>query len=361
LRLRAAPTQHERLPSGSGDATSREAQLDRRRLESTLDAVTDGVVIVDAEGSEVVRNVVAERFRDARHGDALVSQVIDELLDAARQGADVDRELSLFGPPREVLVIRAVPLWERGTVVGAAAFVADNTEGRRTESVRRDFVANVSHELKTPIGALGLLAETIASEADLAVVGPLADQLVREAYRLSRIVDDLLDLSLIEAQEAPTRERVSLRVLLDEATDRLAPMALAHGIPLRVDDVPEDLVVECDPGQIISAVTNLLDNAVKYSDLGQLVEVGAHDDGHGRVVITVRDRGIGIPALELERIFERFYRVDKARSRATGGTGLGLSIVRHAVYAHGGQVGVTSVEGEGSTFELVLPAAALRS
>jgi two-component system sensor histidine kinase SenX3 len=328
----------------------------------TLDAVTDGVVVVDADGAEVVRNLAAERFRNARHGDALVSQVIDELLEAARQGEGaVERELSLFGPPREVLVIRAVPLRNSREVVGAAAFVGDITEGRRTESVRRDFVANVSHELKTPIGALGLLAETIASSDDLAVVAPLADQLVREAHRLSRIVDDLLDLSLIEAQEAPNRERVELRVLLDEVADRLAPMALAHGIPLHVADVPEALVLECDPAQIISAVTNLLDNAVKYSDLGQRVEVGAHDDGQGHVVITVQDRGIGIPALELERIFERFYRVDKARSRATGGTGLGLSIVRHAVYAHGGQVSVTSVEGEGSTFELVLPASSLRS
>src|SRR5262249_37075867 len=148
--------------------------------------------------------------------------------------------------------------------------------------------------------------------------------------RLARIVDDLLDLSLIEAQEAPTRERVPLRVLLSEAADRLGPTALAHGIPIEIHDIPPDLALSCDPVQIVSAVTNLLDNSVKYSEPGQRVELSAERAGD-RVVLTVRDHGIGIPRTDLERIFERFYRVDKARSRATGGTGLGLSIVRHIV------------------------------
>jgi two-component system sensor histidine kinase SenX3 len=133
-------------------------------------------------------------------------------------------------------------------------------------------------------------------------------------------------------------------------------MALARNITLRVDDVSADLAINCDPTQVVSAVTNLLDNAIKYSEDGQPVEVSVRRDGD-RVVIAVHDEGIGIPSRDLERIFERFYRVDKARSRATGGTGLGLSIVRHVAQAHGGEVAVESIEGQGSTFRFILPLA----
>jgi two-component system sensor histidine kinase SenX3 len=302
----------------------------------------------------MLRNDAAQRFRDGRHGDALAEHAIGGLMEAALRGVSGDEELSLFGPPREVLVVHACPLYVAGELVGAAAFVRDVTEARRVESIRRDFVANVSHELKTPIGALGVLAETIAASDDVAVMLPLAAQLVREADRLARIVDDLLDLSLIEALEVPTRERLPVRVLLGEATDRLGPMALAHGIPIRIDTVDPELVISCDPGQVVSALTNLLDNAVKYSEQGRSIELGAERD-NDRVVISVRDHGIGIPSTDLERIFERFYRVDRARGRVTGGTGLGLSIVRHVAQAHGGDVSVESVEGEGSTFRISLP------
>jgi two-component system, OmpR family, sensor histidine kinase SenX3 len=355
LRRRSTP--------GRGDSASTSAKkagptsggdLDVRRLVGAVDALADGLIVVDAAGNEVMRNEAAERFRDARHGDALAEHAIGGLLESALHGVTGEEELSLFGPPREVLVVRAAPVIVGGSVVGATAFVRDITEARRVESVRRDFVANVSHELKTPIGALGVLAETIGNSDDLSVVQPLAAQLVREADRLARIVDDLLDLSLIEALEVPTREQLSVRVLLGEAADRLGPLALTRGIPLRVDEVDSTLAISSDPAQVVSALTNLLDNAVKYSEHGQAVELGAERDGE-RVVIWVRDHGIGIPSTDLERIFERFYRVDRARSRATGGTGLGLSIVRHVAQAHGGDVSVESVEGEGSTFRLFLP------
>jgi two-component system, OmpR family, sensor histidine kinase SenX3 len=352
LRNRPASTGRDESAPDTADGSS----LDVSRLAGALDALQDGVIVVDADGVEVTRNAAAERFRDARHSDALAEHAIVGLLESARHGEAMEQELALFGPPREVLMLRAAPLIVGDEIVGAAAFFRDVTEARRVEAVRRDFVANVSHELKTPVGALGLLSETIASSDDIAVVHPLADQLVREAERLARIVDDLLDLSLIEAQEAPTRERHSVRIVLDEACDRLGPTALAHGIPLHVEEVADDLVVMCDPGQLVSAVTNLLDNAVKYSDAGRSVEVGASREGD-RAVLWVRDHGMGIPSGDLERIFERFYRVDRARSRATGGTGLGLSIVRHVAQAHGGDVTVESVEGEGSTFRIALPIA----
>jgi two-component system sensor histidine kinase SenX3 len=314
-----------------------------------------GMIVMDAAGGEVVRSGPAERFRNARHGDAVAQELVDRLLRGALNGEDGEEELALFGPPRETLIVHAQPLRaEDGTVIGAAAFVEDVTELRRVESVRRDFVANVSHELKTPIGAMGLLAETFLSCDDVEVGRRLAEQLVREADRLSRIVDDLLDLSLVEAQEQPVRQQARARVLVEEATERVRALALARSIPLRVEEIPEDLVISCDPVQVVGAITNLLDNAVKYSDAGQVVEVaGAAEDG--RLVVSVTDHGIGIPSRDLERIFERFYRVDPARSRATGGTGLGLAIVRHVAQAHGGEVTVTSTEGEGSTFRLVLP------
>jgi two-component system sensor histidine kinase SenX3 len=326
-----------------------------RRLLHALDSVPDGVIVVDAAGREEFRNPAALRFRDARHAEALAEHAVTQLIERARRGDVAERELPLFGPPREVLVLRAVPLGDDGDL-GAVALIHDVTDARRVESVRRDFVANVSHELKTPIGALGLLAETIASTDDPEVVRRLAEQLARESDRLGRIVDDLLDLSLIEAQAAPTREPTPVHVLVEEAVERLGALALAGGIPLRTEPIEHDLVVTCDRTHLVSAITNLLDNAVKYSEQGQEVEVSARAED-GQVVVCVRDHGIGIPARDLERVFERFYRVDKARSRATGGTGLGLSIVRHVAEAHGGEVTVESTEGEGSTFRFGLPLA----
>lgn len=325
-----------------------------QRLTQALHTVPDALVVVDREGVEVYRNRAAVRFADARHADAVAAQLIDRLVARALAGETCTRELPLFGPPREVLLITASPVTAEGQIVGATALVEDVTELRRVESVRRDFVANVSHELKTPIGALTLLAETIAAADDPEAARGLLDQMVHEADRLARIVDDLLDLGLIEAQEAPTRERVPLAVLLDEAVERVRALALAKGIPIVYQAPPADVAISCDPIQLVSAFTNLLDNAVKYSDEHGSVEVGATVDG-GRVMVWVHDRGIGIPSRDLERIFERFYRVDRARSRATGGTGLGLSIVRHVAQVHGGEVTVDSVEGEGSTFRVSLP------
>jgi two-component system sensor histidine kinase SenX3 len=232
--------------------------------------------------------------------------------------------------------------------------VADVSEVHRIESVRRDFVANVSHELKTPIGALEVLAETLVAESDPAVTRPLADRIVKEAERLARIVDDLLDLSLIETQEAPRRSPIPLELLVDDAVDQLRPAAAAAGINLQVHPGVTGALVACDHRQVVSAIANLIDNAVKYSEAGSPVTVSTALDGDV-VEVAVRDAGIGIPSRDLERIFERFYRVDQARSRATGGTGLGLAIVRHVARAHGGDITVESVEGQGSTFRFILP------
>ncbi len=325
-------------------------------LLAALDESSDAIVVVDRIGREVVRNSVARRFAGARTGEVLAEEAIAELVHEALTGHSSERELPLYGPPRQVLQLRAFPLRRDGEIVGAVAFTRDISEARRVESVRRDFVANVSHELKTPIGALGLLAETMVGSDDLAVVQRLADRVVREADRLARIVDDLLDLSTIEAQEAPSRAPMPIRLLLSDCIDTVQAAADAAGVPLLLGPEPPDLEIFCDTRQMTSALVNLVDNAIKYSSRGDPVEIGACavDD---RVAFVVRDHGIGIPKRDLERIWERFYRVDKARGRDTGGTGLGLAIVRHVAQAHGGEVTVDSSEGEGSTFTLYIPLA----
>jgi two-component system sensor histidine kinase SenX3 len=327
------------------------ADLDRRRLAEAMDAVGDAVVVVDAVGEVVLRNRAAERFHDARHADALAGGALRELLDRARDGEECSRELQLFGPPAEVFFMTARPLTADGRRIGAVGLVRDVTEGRRIETVRRDFVANVSHELKTPVGALAVLAETLAAVDDPAVALQLAERIATEATRVGAIVDDLLDLGQIESHSA-RREPVPVPELIDAAVERVEGAAAAAGHALDVTPCAATLV--CDRRQMVSAIANLLDNALKYSDPGQPVSLVAKVVD-GWLSIEVRDHGVGIPSRDLDRIFERFYRVDRARSRTTGGTGLGLAIVRNVAHAHDGDVTVESREGDGSTFRLRIP------
>jgi two-component system sensor histidine kinase SenX3 len=330
------------------------ARGDVARTAHALEVIPQGVVVCDQSGIEVFRNEVAQAFSGARHGEALVERAVHEVLAAALGGSHQRRELDILGPPRRMLVISAVPLHDGERSTGALAIIDDVSERRRLEAVRRDFVANISHELKTPVGALGLLAETIAAEDDPAVTRRLAERMTGEAIRVGRIIDDLLALSRIEAEEHPQREPVSVRELVEEAMERIRSLADAHGITISADGVGRRHTVRGDRRQIVSAVANLLENACKYSDDGSAVEVSSTADGSA-VEIAVRDQGIGIPGSDLERVFERFYRVDRARSRETGGTGLGLAIVRHVAGNHRGEVRVESREGEGSTFTLRLP------
>jgi two-component system sensor histidine kinase SenX3 len=325
------------------------------RLGQALDALHQGVVVCDEEGTVRYRNRLAESFAGARHAEALAEQAIDELLRAALDGGEHVRTVDLYGPPRRNLQITAVPLTEGPRPVGAIAVIDDVSDRRRLEAVRRDFVANVSHELKTPVGALALLAETLVDESDALVVRRLAERMQTEAARVGGIIDDLLDLSRLEAEEAPMREPVAFHLVVAQAVERVRAAAESRRVLLDVAEVPKRVTVNGDRRQLVSAVYNLLDNAVKYSDDDGAVVVRCGTDGKW-VELTVEDRGMGIPSRDFERIFERFYRVDRARSRETGGTGLGLAIVRHVASNHRGRVGVSSREGEGSTFTLRLPA-----
>jgi two-component system sensor histidine kinase SenX3 len=324
------------------------------RTAHALEVIPEGVVVCDQSGIEVFRNEIAQAFSGARHAEALVERAIQEVLSAALAGSPQRRELDILGPPRRMLVITASPLHDDERSTGALAIIDDVSERRRLEAVRRDFVANISHELKTPVGALGLLAETIAAEDDPAVTRRLAERMTGEAIRVGRIIDDLLALSRIEAEEQPLREPVAVRDLVDEAVERIRSLADANHITIVTDDVGRRHTLRGDRRQLVSALANLLENACKYSDEGSSVRVASTADGTA-IEIAVRDDGIGIPTTDLERVFERFYRVDRARSRDTGGTGLGLAIVRHVAGNHQGDVRVESSEGEGSTFTLRLP------
>jgi len=332
-----------------------DASVAAGRLGRALEAIPQGVVICDEQGDIVYRNEVAAAFSSARHGEALVAPALADLLRDALDGHPAHRTLELFGPPRRTLVISVVSLDGDRHTMGALAVIDDVSERRRLEAVRRDFVANISHELKTPIGALSLLAETLLAEDDPPVAQRLAERMLSEAFRVSRTIDDLLELSRIEAEEAPRREPVAVHLVVAEAVERIRPAAEQQKIKVRVQEPPRRVSVVGDRRQLVSALFNLLENAVKYSDPGSEVEVAARTAGT-TVDIVVIDHGIGIPARDLERVFERFYRVDRARSRETGGTGLGLAIVRHVASNHEGDVTVQSREGEGSTFTLRLPA-----
>jgi two-component system sensor histidine kinase SenX3 len=327
------------------------------RMAQALENIPQGVILCDENGDVTFRNKAATTFSSARHGDALVGAAIEEMLRGALDGARDTRTLDLFGPPRRTLVVTASPLDDERRTVGALGIIEDVSERRRLEAVRRDFVANISHELKTPVGALGLLAETLLAEDDADVSRRLAERMLTEAFRVGRTIDDLLALSRIEAEEAPLREPVPVHLVVAEAVERMRPAAEQQGIDVRVAEPRRTLTIMGDRRQLVSALYNLLDNAVKYSDAGSSVDVrvSVSTDG-GRVAIEVEDHGIGIPTRDHERIFERFYRVDRGRSRDTGGTGLGLAIVRHVAGNHGGEVRIASREGEGSTFTLVLPA-----
>ena len=330
-------------------------------LAAVLAVLSSSAVVVDST-DRVLRASQAARTFGLVKGDKLV---VGELLALARQvrrdgeirEGEIDISTDGFNGRTTSFAVRVAPL---GAAVGGGGLVLllaeDQTERRRVEEVRRDFVANTSHELKTPVGALALLAETVEDAADdPEAVRRFAGRMRQEATRLTNLVQDLITLSRIQAAEPiPDPAPADLDAVVAEALDRCRMKATARGIELAATGTRE-LSVLGDEELLVTALRNLLDNAVAYSPEKTRVVVSTRQDGNEAVELSVADQGIGIPERDLERIFERFYRVDPARSRATGGTGLGLAIVKHVTVAHGGKVTVTSKEGAGSTFTLRLP------
>jgi two-component system sensor histidine kinase SenX3 len=288
--------------------------------------------------------------------------VLRRLARAARRDGNprqavVDTPRGRLGRGPIAVSVQVAPLVDAGYV---ALLLDDVSETRRLEMVRRDFVANVSHELKTPVGALTLLAEAVQDAADdPEAIRRFAGRMQHEGTRLGRLIAELIELSRLQgAEPLPSPTVVSVDDVVAEAVDRTRLAADAAAIAV-VAGGERRLTVRGNEAQLVTALANLVDNAVAYSSAGTRVAVGTRRR-HSTVEISVSDQGIGIAEADLERVFERFYRSDPARSRATGGTGLGLAIVKHIATNHGGGVSVWSVEGSGSTFTLRLPAATVR-
>lgn len=335
---RAAPVEEPVLPPG---------------VATVLSVLRSSAVVVDDTEAVLKASAPAYALGLVR-GTALSSEELAELVRQVRRDGQI-RETELLmsrpGMPARHVTARVAPLGSRLVL----ALVEDRTRERRVEAVRRDFVANVSHELKTPVGAIRLLAEAVSDAAeDPEAVKRFAGRMLTESDRLSRLVQQVIELSRLQGDdplEAPMP--VSVDDVIAVAVDTSAIDADSKRISIVTGGV-SGLEVFGSAEQVTAAVANLVANAVSYSDCDSTVLVTTKADD-ANVEISVVDQGIGIPPREIDRIFERFYRVDPARHRSTGGTGLGLSIVKHVAATHGGDVRVWSVEGQGSTFTLTLP------
>ncbi len=335
-----------------------ESTEDQVAASPVLDALPQSHIIVDHEGVVLQASTRAYSYGIV-YEDEIVRDEIARVVEATRTDGlihveEVRMSRSMLEERMESrLLVRSAPMSSGRVLV----LFEDNTAKLRLEETRRDFTANVSHELKTPIGAISLLAETIADSADDAeAVRHFSGQLAKESARLGQLVQEIIELSRLQEGDAfSTSELVSIDDVVAEALDRTRITAADREVPL-VSGGVKGLMVYGDKAMLTTAVRNLLDNAVRYSRPYGRVSVGVstHD---GLVSIAVVDQGEGIPPDVRERVFERFYRGDKARSRETGGTGLGLSIVKHIIADHGGRVNLWSEPGKGSTFTILLPEA----
>jgi two-component system, OmpR family, phosphate regulon sensor histidine kinase PhoR len=338
----------------------------RDKMGTILTAMADGIIVTDEVGNTVLFNNSSERIFDRPAGLALgrkfedlqlhpaLNQMVAETLASGRL---VRREIKLPGPPEKSLNAYSAPIKDSSAHVrGAALVLHDFTELYQHEQTQKEFVANVSHELRTPITAIRVTAEALLSGAkdDPQLVDRFLSTLVRESERLSLLIDDLLEIAKREAGRVkPNKTEVSLRDIVDRIAQVCGPDAARNELGIIVD-VPEDLMAYADERQLEQVIGNLVDNAVKYTLQGGTVHISSTED-ESNTFVSVRDTGIGIPQVDVARIFERFYRVDKARSRQLGGTGLGLSIVKSIVEGHGGTIAVQTQLGEGSTFTFTLP------
>jgi two-component system sensor histidine kinase SenX3 len=330
-----------------------EDQLER--FMDALDLLPIGIVIVDLKLNRRVRNNAAAAMTGVRYVDILVDQAVDAMIDEIKVAKSGNRILeAVAGTTRYFKISGQAMDDQRGIVT-----VEDITEKSRIDTVQTDFVANLSHELKTPIGAVAALADSLNGETETEVVWRLAERIVTESHRMSRIVDDLLDLSRVEFGGTEEWTDIDLATVLVEVVGTNQHAAKRQGLGLSLTGSAE-LLVRGDRSQLVSVFSNLVDNAIKYSEIAGVVNVSSTIKGD-EIMVSVTDHGIGIAERDQKRIFERFYRVDKARSRATGGTGLGLSIVRHIVLEHGGAIDIRSEEGVGSTFTVRLPQVAVKT
>jgi two-component system phosphate regulon sensor histidine kinase PhoR len=341
---------------------------DQSRMAAVLDAMIEGLVVIDTDQKLVLANRAAEAmfgFSRMMAGGTLLEAVRNhEIATIARRAvvedAPIEHELRADLPRLLIVQMSAVALRNRaGERTGAVLVFHDVTRLRQLESVRQDFVANVSHELRTPLSLIRSATETLVDggATDPAVTTRFLQIIDKHAQRLTLLIDDLLLLARIDAGRMPLDlGRVALRSLVQESLDDAAPLAKARGVTLR-NEVAPPTEAQADAVRLRQVLGNLIDNAIKYGRPEGTVVVSARPISSVMLEIAVADDGPGIPVEAQARIFERFFRVDRARSREQGGTGLGLAIVKNVVQAHGGDVGVVSNPGQGATFTFTLPLA----
>ena len=367
-RWQAAKARHDSELAQLRETHATALHAHTARLEAMLDSMIEGIVVIDERGRIALANRAAEEifgFSRMMVGGTLLEAIRHHEVAAiaARVGTEsavLEHEVRLESPTLRVLQISAVALRDAaGAAAGAVLVFHDVTRLRELEGVRQDFVANVSHELRTPLSLIKSTAETLLDGAkdDPAVATRFLEIIDKHANRLTLLIDDLLLLARLDSGRIELKlQPLELRDAAQDSLDDFAIMARARGVTLD-NTVPENLIARADPERLRQVLSNLIDNAIKYGRPEGRVTLGGRALGEGRVELSVRDDGPGIPAEAKGRIFERFYRVDKARSREQGGTGLGLAIVKNVVQAHGGEVRVESAPGAGTTFFLTLPTA----
>jgi two-component system phosphate regulon sensor histidine kinase PhoR len=343
----------------------KEIKTQNQELSAVFNSMIEGVIVIDRSGRIVSVNQTVEKifgiigretegriFLEAvRNND--IAEVIDTVI---KEGKPVSKEIALIFPVSRTFEISATPIFDNEAVSGCLVVIHDITEIRRLETVRSDFIANVSHELKTPLTSIKGFVETLLE-------GALSDnennrnflKVIQEhTERMNCMVDDLLSLAHLESKDITLqRSSFNLRHQLEELISGFRSQLKKKNIEIK-DELPADIAVTADKNRIQQVFTNLIDNAIKFNKDNGWIKVYGQEI-NGKIKICIEDSGAGIPQKDIPRIFERFYRVDKARSRELGGTGLGLSIVRHIIELHNGSVGVESTEGFGSKFWFILP------
>ncbi|MDD2702557.1 MAG: ATP-binding protein [Candidatus Omnitrophica bacterium] len=343
----------------------RQIQGQNQQLSAVFNSMVEGVIVTDISGRIVsvnpaVEDIFAIHKKDAENRfflEAIRNNDIFDIVDSVlKKGESVSGELKLSWPVQKVFQVNAVPVFEKNRVNGCLTVIHDITGLKKLETIRRDFVANVSHELKTPLTSIMGFVETLLE-------GALEDKehnrqfltIIQEhTRRLNSLVNDLLDLSSLESKATMMEKtEFDLKGLLDRVLSGFTTQIMKKSLCLE-NALPAGLRVRADKARMEQVLTNLIDNAVKFNKNRGMVKIYCGEEDGG-IKITVEDSGTGIPKKDISRIFERFYRVDKARSRELGGTGLGLSIVKHIIELHGGRAGVESSEGLGSRFWFILP------
>ena len=340
-------------------------EKENSRVHAILNSMIEGVIAVDKDARILSVNPTVEKIFNILKQDAegrfflesIPNNDIFEVIDGVlKKGEVVSRELSIVLPVQKVFQVNASPIFENGRISGGIVVIHDVTEIRKLERMRSDFVANISHELKTPLTSIKGFVETLLEGAlnDKENSRNFLKVIQEHTDRLNNLINDLLDLSYLESKEAKLEtEKVNIRDLFDRVLSGFKSQLKKKNIEVQ-NDLPSELTADIDRGKIEQVLTNLIDNAIKFNKENGFIKIYSRNPDN-KVKITIEDSGAGIPEKDITRIFERFYRVDKARSRELGGTGLGLSLVKHIVELHGGTAGVDSTEGLGSRFYFFLP------